>query len=66
MNANSSAARDMEKILANNGFYSPTHVRARVVQARGATEMLDRKRWFLSDCQVLLHYLGVSNSIEHV
>ena len=37
---------------------------ALVAQARGATEMLDRKRWFLSDCQVLLHYLGVVTALN--
>src|SRR3954471_19608960 len=56
----------MQKILANKGFSRPTRVRAWLARARVATEMLDRKRWFLSDCQVLLHYLGVSSSIEHV
>src|SRR5437588_4897540 len=64
MNANSSVTRDMRKILANKGFCGPTYVGARVAQARGATEMLDRKRWFLSDCQVLLHYLGVVKALN--
>src|SRR5437588_13091407 len=66
MNANSSMTRDMQKSLANKGFPRPSDTCARVMQACGATEMLDRKRWFLSDCQVLLHYLGVSSTIEHV
>src|SRR4051812_31929461 len=66
MNANAFATRDMCESLANKGFSGPVHVCARVARARGATEMLDRKRWFLSDCQILLHYLGVSSTVEHV
>src|SRR5438270_6510447 len=54
----------MQKILANKGFSGPVQSCARVAQARGATEMLDRKRWFLSDCQVLLHYLGVVTALN--
>src|SRR5438270_9861592 len=56
----------MQKVVANKGFSRRARCCARVAQARGATEMLDRKRWFLSDCQVLLHYLGVSNTVEHL
>ena len=54
----------MQKVVANKGFSRRARCCARVAQARGATEMLDRKRWFLSDCQVLVHYLGVVKALN--
>jgi hypothetical protein len=54
----------MQEILTNKGFSGPARCDARVAQARGATEMLDRKRWFLSDCEVPLHYLGVVRALN--
>src|SRR5437588_6516959 len=64
MNVRACSARDTRKSIANKGFSGPMRCDARVAQARGATEMLDRKRWFLSDCQVLLHYLGVVKALN--